>query len=285
MSDATRARGAVAITGASTGIGKATALHLASQGSRVFAGVRKSSDGEALVAAGGERIVPWLIDVADASSIVRACEQLRGELGDTPLVGLVNNAGIGLGGPQEYVSLDDWRRQFEVNLFGLVELTRVLLPLLRPSKGRVANVGSIGGLVGTPCMGPYCASKYAVEGLTMALRLELQGLGMWAATIQPGMVRTEIWQKSNALLVESRAKLPPEALERYAGVLAGFERFVTAGPEQGVEAIVVARAIEHALFSTRPRTAYLVGPDAKALAFMRWLLPARAFEWVLRKGM
>lgn len=275
----------MAITGASTGIGRATALHLASQGSRVFAGVRKPADGEALVARGGERIVPWLIDVADAGSIARAGEQLLAELGDARLVGLVNNAGIGLGGLQEFVSLDDWRRQFEVNVFGLVDLTRALLPTLIRDKGRVANVSSIGGRIGTPCMGPYSASKFAVEGLTMALRLELLELGVWAATIQPGMVRTEIWQKSNSLLEQTRAELTPAALARYAGVLAGFERFLAAGPERGVEPIVVARAIEHALFSTRPRARYLVGPDAKAIAFMGWLLPTRAFEWVLRKGM
>jgi NAD(P)-dependent dehydrogenase (short-subunit alcohol dehydrogenase family) len=285
MDDTSNGAGAVAITGASTGIGKATALHLASQGRRVFAGVRKPTDGEALVAEGGERIVPWLIDVADGASIARAVAELEARLDGARLVGLVNNAGIGLGGPQEYVPLDDWRRQFEVNVFGLVDLTQKLVPALVRTRGRVVNISSIGGRVATPCMAPYCASKYAVEGLTMALRLELHALGVWAASVQPGMVRTEIWKKADTQLVDQKSALPAEAHTRYADTIAALERFVATGSRKGVAPLAVARAIEHALFAARPRARYLVGPDAHAIALLQWLLPDRAFEWVLRKAM
>jgi NAD(P)-dependent dehydrogenase (short-subunit alcohol dehydrogenase family) len=229
--------------------------------------------------------VPWLVDMADGASIARAVAELEAGLDGARLAGLVNNAGIALGGPQEYVPLDDWRRQFEVNVFGLVDLTQKLVPALVRSQGRVVNVSSIGGRVATPGMGPYCASKYAVEGLTMALRLELGALGVWAACVQPGMVKTEIWKKGETQLVEQRSRLPAEAHERYAHVVAAAERFVATGARQGVAPVKVARAIEHALFARRPRARYPVGPDAKALVVLRWLLPDRAFEWLLRKAM
>lgn len=285
MGETAADQGAVAITGASTGIGKATALYLAGKGLRVLAGVRKPADGEALVAEGGERIVPWVIDVADGASIARATAELEERLAGARLAGLVNNAGIGLGGPQEYVAIEDWRRQFEVNVFGLVDLTQKLLPALVRSQGRVVNVSSIGGRVATPCMGPYCASKFAVEGLTMSLRFELRALGVWAATVQPGMIKTEIWKKADAALVDQKSLLPAEAHTRYADVVAALERFVATGARKGVAPVKVAQAIEHALFAKRPRTCYPVGPDARALVMMQWLLPARAFEWVLRKAM
>lgn len=284
MSETTKP-GAVAITGASTGIGRGTALYLAGKGVRVFAGVRKAADGEALVAEGGERLVPWLIDVADGASIDRAVAQLEEGLDGVALAGLVNNAGIALGGPQEFLGLDQWRHQFEVNVFGLVDLTQKVLPLLVRSRGRVVNVSSIGGRVATPMMGPYCASKFAVEGLTAALRHELHGSGVWAATIEPGMVKTEIWAKGDVQIAEQKALLPAAAQERYAGLVRSLERFSAAGKTKGVAPVKVAHAIEHALFAARPRTRYPVGSDARMLAVLQWLLPERAFEWLLRRAM
>jgi NAD(P)-dependent dehydrogenase (short-subunit alcohol dehydrogenase family) len=277
--------GAVAITGASTGIGRGTALYLAGKGVRVFAGVRKAADGEALAAEGGERLVPWLIDVADGASIDRAVARLEEGLDGAALAGLVNNAGIALGGPQEFLGLDQWRHQFEVNVFGLVDLTQKVLPLLVRSRGRVVNVSSIGGRVATPMMGPYCASKFAVEGLTAALRHELHGSGVWAATIEPGMVKTEIWAKGDAQIAEQKALLPAAAQERYAGLVRSLERFSAAGKTKGVAPVKVAHAIEHALFAARPRTRYPVGSDARMLTVLQWLLPERAFEWLLRRAM
>ncbi len=285
MSEAKADRDAVMITGASTGIGRATALHLAGLGLRVFAGVRKTVDGEKLVAEGGERIEPLMIDVAEGESIERATTELGERLGGSRLIGLVNNAGLAIGGPQELLPLDDWRRQFEVNVFGLVDTTQKVLPHLLASRGRVINVSSIGGRVSTPLMAPYGASKFAVEALTDALRLELRQFGVWAACIEPGMVKTEIWKKGEEQLDKYKTEQPTEALARYADLTAALERFSATGKNKGVEPIKVARAIEHALLAKRPRTRYPVGPDARMLVVLRWLLPDRALEWLMLRAM
>lgn len=280
------------ITGASTGIGRATALHLAGRGVRVFAGVRKPADGEALVtafsgearAAGGS-IEPLIIDVAIGESIARAAAEVDEKLAGGRLRGLVNNAGIVVGGPQEFLAMEDWRRQFEVNVFGLIDTTQKLLPHLVRSRGRVVNVSSVGGRVATPMMGPYCASKFAVEGLTTALRLELRAAGVWATSVEPGAIKTEIWKKGDEQIAQYKAAMPTEGQARYAELANAMERFSARGARDGVEPIKVARAIEHALFAKRPRTHYPVGPDARLLTILLWLLPTRAFEWVLRKAM
>ena len=283
------------ITGASTGIGRSAALHLAGKGLRVFAGVRRASDGEAVAAAlsseakaAGGSVEPLIIDVADGESIARATAEVGERLGGSPLRGLVNNAGIVVGGPQEYLTLEDWRRQFEVNVFGLVDTTQKLLPHLVRSRGRVVNVSSmVGRVVGMPMplMGPYFASKFAVEGLTATLRTELRPLGVWAASVEPGNVKTAVWKKGDEQLARSRAELPAVAQERYREHRAWLERFLADGQRRGIEAIQVARAIEHALLAARPRMRYPVGPDARAVLVLRWLLPDRAFEWVLGKAL
>ena len=277
------------ITGASTGIGRAAALHLAGKGLRVFAGVRTASDGEAVASAlsseakaAGGSVEPLIIDVADGESIARATAEVGERLGGSPLRGLVNNAGIIVGGPQEYLTLEDWRRQFEVNVFGLVDTTQKLLPHLVRSRGRVVNVSSIAGRVAMPLpmMGPYSVSKFAVEGLTASLRMELRPFGVWAACVEPGAVKTEAWKKADEQLARSRAEMPAVALERYREHGTRLERYLADGQRHAVEAIRVARAIEHALLAARPRMRYPVGPDARAVLVLRWLLPDRAFEWV-----
>lgn len=276
---------AVMITGASTGIGRATALHLASKGLRVLAGVRKPSDGESLVAEGGQRVEPILIDVADSESVARAAGELDERLGSSRLLGLVNNAGIAIGGPQEFLPLAEWRRQLEVNVLGLVDTTQKVLPLLLRDRGRVINVSSIGGRVATPLMGPYGASKFAVEAITDSLRMELRAFGVWAACVQPGAIKTEIWTKGDTQIQAYESSMPVDARERYAPLTAAMKRFTVRGATQGVPPVRVARAIEHALLAKRPRTRYVVGPDAKMLTFLRWLLPDRALEWLMTKMM
>ena len=285
MSDTETSRDVVMITGASTGIGRATALHLARRGLRVLAGVRKASDGEALVAAGGEQVEPLVIDVAEQDSIATATAELGERLGGAPLRGLVNNAGVAIGGPQELIPLSDWRRQLEVNVFGLVDTTQKVLPHLLRSRSRVVNIGSIGGRVATPLMAPYGASKFAVEAITAALRMELRSQGLWAACVEPGAVKTEIWNKGEAQIHKLNDELPAEAMQRYQHLNDGMARFTERGRSQGVEPIAVARAVEHALLAKRPRTRYLVGADARILATLRWLLPDRALEWLLLRMM
>src|ERR1041384_744002 len=184
---------AVLVTGASTGIGEACALCLTAAGFRVFAGVRRTEDGERLGARGGIESV--LLDVTVPAQIAAAASDLAGKVGDAGLAGLVNNAGIAVGGPVEYVSAEDLRRQLEVNVVGLHEVTRAFLPLIRRARGRIVHIGSISGLIASPFTGPYAASKHAVEALAEALRVALAPEGIHVSVVEPGQVRTPIWEK------------------------------------------------------------------------------------------
>src|SRR5574341_29762 len=178
----------IVITGASTGIGEACALYLDELGYRVFAGVRRPSDGETLKAKASARLTPVVMDVTDVASIDRAVETVKQAVGSVGLAGLVNNAGIGVGGPLEVVPLADLRKQFEVNVIGQVAVTQAFLPLLRQGRGRIVNMGSIAGRVVMPFMGPYSASKFALEALTDAMRLEFQPWGIQVSIVEPGAI-------------------------------------------------------------------------------------------------
>ena len=272
---------AVLVTGASTGIGRACALRLAKAGHRVFAGVRKDADGVRLVSDGGSGIEPILIDVADERSIGAAHDKVRAGLGEHRLAGLVNNAGIAVAGPQETLALADWKRQFDVNVFGAVETTRTFFGLLQEARGRVVNISSVGGRIATPFMAPYSASKFALEAVTAGLRLEIRPLGMWAACIEPGAVKTEIWKKGTQQIDDLKDNLPAPVRDKYKSAITGMEKFTSSANERGVSADRVAKAVEHALFARWPRTRYPVGPDARILIALRWLLPDALFDRLL----
>ena len=188
----------VVITGSSTGIGRACALTLDRNGFRVFAGVRKDADGDALRAAASESLTPVHIDVTDAASIQAMADEVKAEVGDAGLHGLVNNAGTTLPCPIEYLPLDGFRRQLEVNLVGPLAVTQALLPLLRRARGRVVNVTSAAGQAGVPLMAPYVAAKHGLEGLSDVLRLEFRQLGIQVAVIEPGFVGTAMGASWNA---------------------------------------------------------------------------------------
>ena len=175
--------GAVVVTGASSGIGRACALHLAALGLQVFAGVRRAEDGAALQAASSARLTPMLLDVADETSIRAATDTITAAVGEAGLAGLVNNAGIGVAGPLEFLPLAEFRTQLEVNVTGQLAVTQALLPLLRQGRGRIVNMGSIGGRIAAPFVGPYSASKFALEALTDALRMELRPWGLHVAIV------------------------------------------------------------------------------------------------------
>ncbi len=182
---ADRPRGAVLITGASTGIGAACALHLDRLGFRVWAGVRRPSDGEALVGQASRQLTPIILDVTDSNSIAAALAGVGAGAGGDSLAGLVNNAGIVVAAPVEILPIAELRTQLEVNVIGLVAVTQAALPLLRLGRGRVVNIGSISGRMATPVIGAYAASKFAVEALTDALRVEVQPWGIDVALIEP----------------------------------------------------------------------------------------------------
>ncbi|MDZ4859914.1 MAG: SDR family oxidoreductase [Candidatus Hydrogenedentes bacterium] len=259
----THSRGAVVITGASTGIGAACALHLDRIGFRVFAGVRKDSDGDALKSQASDRFTAIYLDVCDAASIISARDTVKATTGESGLAGLVNNAGISINAPLEFVPLDKLRQQLEVNVIGQIAVTQAFLEPLRASHGRIVNIGSTSGRLSIPMGGPYCASKFAMEALTDSLRMELRPWGIEVALVQPGAIDTPIWEKSvaagNALL----DSLPPRMMELYAPLVAMIKKGASQTAKSAVPAQVVADAVAHALTAAKPKTRYLVGKDAR----------------------
>jgi NAD(P)-dependent dehydrogenase (short-subunit alcohol dehydrogenase family) len=268
------------ITGASTGIGRATALRLAGSGWTVLAGVRKPADGEALKVAGGERIVPIELDVTDAAQIAAAVAKV-GELGR--LDALVNNAGIGFGGPLELVPIDDLRSQLEVNVVGAVALTQALLPALRGARGRILFISSVGGRVAMAFTAPYAASKHAIEAIGDALRVELRSSNVQVALIEPGSVATPIWDKSRAQ--GGGLRVPAELADQYGHVSAAMNKVLDSTERRGVPPELVAETIERALTARRMRARYLIGRDAKAMLLAKRLLPDHVFDRVARRAL
>ncbi len=279
------ARGGIVITGASTGIGRECALYFDRLGYRVFAGVRKPSDGEALVRAASPRLSPVIIDVTDARTITEAAAQVEQALGDVALVGLVNNAGIGIGGPVEFLQASELRRQMEVNLIGPVLVTQAFMPMLRRSRGRIVFISSVGGKVATPLLGPYCASKFALEGLCDSMRAELKPFGISVSIVEPGGVKTAMVDKARSAADDALRSLPPEGVRYYGSQIEVLRRLIDSQGEAAVTADVVVKVVEHALTAARPRTRYLVGRDAKLMALFHWLLPDRAFDGLLAMTM
>jgi NAD(P)-dependent dehydrogenase (short-subunit alcohol dehydrogenase family) len=270
----------VVVTGASSGIGEACARVLAARGLRVLAGVRKDEDAER---AGGlhERIEPVKLDVTDESSITAAVQQL----GVAPLDGLVNNAGISVSGPLEFVPLDEWRRQLEVNVIGQVAVTQAFLPALRRAKGRIVNISSVGGRVAVPLLSPYNASKFAIEGLSDSLRRELRPLGVQVALVEPGAIATEIWRKGTATAADLLADAPPEAVEVYGPTIAAIRAQAGEATDRAIPPEEVAKAVEHALTAPKPKTRYVVGSDAKQRILASALLPDRTFDALMARAL
>ena len=253
--------GAVVVTGASTGIGEACALHLDELGYRVFAGIRKSADGDSLRSRASARLVPVRLDVADETEIQEASRMVVEALAGKGLAGLVNNAGIVVGGMLEFLPLDSLRRQLEVNVIGQIAVTQSFLPSLRKARGRIVNISSLSGLISTPFTGAYCASKFALEALTDALRMELRPWKMQVSLVEPGFIQTPIASKSLAAADELRAQLPAEGLELYGAAFGAVCDATQREAAKGSPTDVVVKAVVHALTARRPRTRYVVGPQ------------------------
>lgn len=271
------ASGTVLVTGASTGIGAATALHLKQLGFDSVGAVRKEEDAERLRAAGLRTVK---LDVTDPAAIAAA----REELGDGPLAGLVNNAGIAVAGPLEFLPLDELRLQLEVNVVGQVAVIQAFLPALRAGCGRIVNVSSIGGRFALPLVAPYNASKFALEAISDSLRRELYGQGMEVILIEPGGVKTPIWDKSNEMADQIQRQMPPDAERIYGKLIDGVRKAtVEIAQEKGIEAREVAEVIGRAMTAKRPRTRYLVGTDAKIRGPMAKILPDRLMDRAVAK--
>jgi NAD(P)-dependent dehydrogenase (short-subunit alcohol dehydrogenase family) len=272
------------ITGASTGIGHATAMRLAGSGWTVLAGVRDSAAGERLAAEGpGQRIVPLRLDVTDGGQIAATAELVAVQPGATVRAGLdalVNNAGIGIGGPLEVIGEEDWRRQFDVNFFGQIAVTRAMLPALRVARGRIVFLSSIGGRVAMGFNGPYAASKHAIEAVGDALRVELHNSGVQVGLIEPGSIATPIWDKSRG--AADGLTIPPELHEHYGKVPAALDKVLADTARRGISPDVVAATIEKSLTAQRMPARSLVGRDAKAMLLAKRLLPDHLFDRIVR---
>ena len=275
----------VVITGASTGIGAACALHMDQMGWRVFAGVRKQGDAEALRAQGSAQLTPISLDVTDTVSISTAASAVAGAVGATGLAGLVNNAGIVVPGPIEFLPLPDLRRQLEINVVGQVAVTQAFLPLIRAGHGRIVNMGSIAGRMATPFTGAYGASKFALEALTDALRLELQPWDISVSIIEPGAVATPIWEKSAKTAEAMLGAAPPETLVLYAEAIEALKKTAAHAAKNAVDPVKVARAVAHALTAAKPRTRYVIGREAKIQAAMALLVPDRVRDNLIARAM
>ncbi len=270
----------VLVTGAGRGIGRVTTLRLARAGWDVFAGIRNAEHGTALTAEAPGRITPVHLDVTSADDIAALDAVLPQDLN-----GVVNNAGWALGGPVEAVPIDGWRQQFEVNLFGQIAVTQAVLPRLRETRGRVVFVSSLSGRVSTPMTGAYNSSKYAVEGMADALRMELRPWRVKVSLIEPAQTDTDIWRDAETAFDEALAMVGPAHRELYAKHLANARKSIPRVQKMLADPNGVAAAIERALTARRPRARYVTGASAKAQALMARLTPRPVFDATVSKAL
>jgi NAD(P)-dependent dehydrogenase (short-subunit alcohol dehydrogenase family) len=269
------APGLAVVTGASTGIGRATAEHLAAAGFHVLAGVRSDAAAAAIAA---ERIEPLRIDIAEPDQIAALARRVADDPEHRPLRVLVNNAGIAVNAPVEVIPLDQWRRQFEINVFGHIAVIQALLPALIAAQGRIVNVSSIGGLIAGPTYGAYSGSKFALEAVSDALRREVRHLGVEVVVVEPGAIATPIWEKGLATARDLAGRMTAEQRERYRHINAAASRRAEEAARDGVPPEQVARVITTAVTARRPRTRYLVGRDARIAGRLAALLPDRFLD-------
>ncbi len=270
----------VLITGASTGIGRAGALRLDAAGWRVYAGVRKEEDAQALREAGSDRLTPLFLDVTDAEQIAAAAALVGAEPGG--LDGLVNNAGVAIPSPLETIPMEQFRRQIEVNLTAHVAVTQAMLPAIRRNCGRVVFISSIGGRVALPFTGAYHAAKFGIEAAGDAFRQELRPFGISVSIVEPGSIDTPIWERGERTHDEIAS---PQREALYGKAMEKYRKVIRDTAERGIAPEKVAKVIEHALSASRPRTRYLVGLEANVTARVRPLIPTPIFDRLVARSM
>ncbi|WP_420116085.1 SDR family NAD(P)-dependent oxidoreductase [Micromonospora sp.] len=266
----------IVVTGASTGMGAATARELARRGFHVLAGVRRDTDADAIRTTG---IEPVILDITDAEQVAA----IAAGVGDDPRTvhALVNNAGIQVNAPVEALPMAQWRRVFEVNLFGHVAVTQALLPALLHGGGRVINISSIGGKAAMPTYGAYAGAKFALEAVSDALRREVTPLGVPVVVVEPGGVRTEMAARGVATANHLAAAMTPEQDARYGSMVQAINTLMQTGTASGVTADAAARVIAKAVTARRPRTRYTIGRDAALVIGLTRLLPDRMLDRVI----
>jgi NAD(P)-dependent dehydrogenase (short-subunit alcohol dehydrogenase family) len=272
----------VVITGASTGIGWATAKLLLDRGFRVFGSVRKQADADRLKSEFGANFTPLLFDVTDEAAVLAAAREVRAALGGETLAGLVNNAGIAVTGPVLELSADQFRRQMEINVIGPVIATQAFAPLLGSDRslkgkpGRIVMISSVAGKTGNPLTAAYSASKHAIEGLSESLRRELMLFGIDVIIIAPGAVKTPIWSKGDEVGVSARNNSP------YAPALEGVRKFAKYLSEIGLPPEKIAEGIAEALTSAHPKVRYSITPDPMR-HLITGILPRRMVDKIIAK--
>jgi NAD(P)-dependent dehydrogenase (short-subunit alcohol dehydrogenase family) len=275
-------RGAVVITGSSTGIGRACALRLDRAGFRVFAGVRRQEDGEALRSEASPRLEPLILDVVERGQIDAAAERLREATGGR-VAGLVNNAGVVVPGAVEAVPLDDLRHQLEVNVVGQVAVTQAFLGMIRAARGRVAFMSSVGGRGGLPFLSAYNASKAAISSVADSLRQEMRPFGVEVSIVEPGAIATPFWGKGEEQAPQIKRAMSDELVRAYGERIDQVQALSAKTAARAQSPDTVAEAVEHALTAARPKARYLVGLDAKVQGRAMWLLPSRLFDRVVAR--
>jgi NAD(P)-dependent dehydrogenase (short-subunit alcohol dehydrogenase family) len=269
----------IVVSGASTGMGAAAAKELARRGFHVLAGVRREVDGDALRAEG---IEPHILDITVDSDVAAIAERVASDPLGRPLRALVNNAGISVNAPVEALPIAEWRRQFEVNLFGHVAMTQALLPALLRSAGTVVNISSVGGRVALPTYGAYAGSKFALEAVSDSLRREVGGLGVKVVVVEPGAVKTEMLERGIANADRLKAGMTADQVERYGDLVAAVSEQARSFGEGGVSAESAAKVIAKAAAVPRPRTRYTIGRDAAVLVRLARVLSDRVLDRVVR---
>ncbi len=280
MTTSTRRNSLIVVTGASTGMGAATARALAARGFQVLAGVRRAVDGDAIAADG---ITPVILDITRPEQIAELAALIEAD--GRPLRALVNNAGIVVNAPVEVLPMAEWRRQFDVNVFGHIEVTQALLPALLRSRGRVVTISSLVGRVAQPTYGAYSGSKFAIEAVFDALRREMAPHGVEVVIIEPGAVRTEMVGRGGVTARRLIDEMTPEQQQRHGGlmhaILAQSDGFL----RDGVDAARAAEIIAGATTTRRPRIRYTIGRDAALLTRLSRILPDRALDRVLASAL
>ena len=275
----------IVVTGVSTGIGWGVTKVCIQNGLRVFGSVRKTQDAERLKTEFGEAFIPLIFDVTDEKNVHAAARQVREQLNGETLFGLVNNAGIAVPAPLMHQPIDDFRRQMEVNLIGQLIVTQAFLPLLGADRslkgkpGRIINMSSSSGKRGSPFVGAYVASKYALEGLSESLRMELMLYGIDVIVVGPGVVITPIWDKGEK---EDISLYKDTEYGRFAE---RFQKYMVQHGKKGYPPEKVGEVVLHALTTSRPRVRYAVVPNALTHWIIPMLLPARLKDKIIARNL
>lgn len=277
MTLSSETRELVIVTGASTGIGAATARELAGRGFHVLAGVRRDQDADTIR---GPGIEPLIIDITDPAHIAALVRRVGGDPQGRALRALVNNAAIQANVPIEAFALDEWRHMFEVNLFGHIAVTQALLPALIAGKGRVVNISSVGGKVAMATYGPYAATKFALEAVSDSLRRELAPTGVGVVVIEPGAIKTEMLGRAIATADEVLARMTPTQHQRYGALVQAVNTQAASSTRSGLPAEAAATVIAKAVTARKPRTRYTVGREAALIRLVQFL-PDRTVDRIL----